>query len=248
MSYVHVSRRGSALWARLDRPERANALGPEIVAGLTRWLADGAADPAVRTLVVTGTGRAFCPGADVRASAALRDADSRLAFLESGRDLMTAIEESPLPVIAAVNGAAFAGGLELVLACDLVIASQHAVFGDLHLPHGRIPAWGGSARLVSAVGAARAARMLLLGERFCATEMTEFGLVSRTVQDDLLVETVDEVARTLAGYDRTAVAEMTALIRSVRRQAPQEALRTEWAHFRRHFTGHGDPGAVTIRR
>lgn len=181
MSYVHVSRRGAALWARLDRPERAGALGPEVITGLTEWLAEGADDPGIRALVVTGTGRAFCPGADVRASAAMPDTASRLTFLDRGRRLMATIETSPVPVVAAVNGAAFAGGFELLLSRDLVMASQGAVLGDLHLPHGRIPAWGGSARLVRAVGPARASRILLLGERFTAAQMMEFGLVSRVV-------------------------------------------------------------------
>ncbi|MGX4695416.1 enoyl-CoA hydratase/isomerase family protein [Streptomyces sp. JNUCC 63] len=247
MTFVHITRRGTALWARLDRPKRANALGPEVITGLHRWLAEGADDPAVRVRVVTGTGRAFCPGADVRASAALGDTEARLAFLERGRQLMSAIEESPLPVIAAVNGAAFAGGLELVLSCDVVIASEDAVFGDLHLPHGRIPAWGGSARLVRAVGPARASRMLLLGERFSATEMMGFGLVSKVVPGDRLAQAVDEATAALAEYDPLAVREMTALVRSVRRQPPDEGLNIEWEHFQRHFAGRGDPGAVEIR-
>jgi enoyl-CoA hydratase/carnithine racemase len=246
LSYIHVSRRGAALWARLDRPERAGALGPEIITGLTEWLAEGADDPDIRALVVTGTGRAFCPGADVRASAAMPDTASRLAFLDRGRRLMAMIEASPVPVVAAVNGAAFAGGFELVLSCDLVIASQDAVLGDLHLPHGRIPAWGGSARLVRAVGPARTSRILLLGERFTAAQMMEFGLVSRVVPGPELVDAVDQTTEALAGYDPAALREMTALVRTVGRQPLAEGLETEWAHFRRHFTSR-DPGAVRIR-
>ena len=247
MTYVHVTRRGGALWARLDRPERANALGPEVMDGLAAWLDRAAGDADLSALVVTGTGRAFCPGADVRASAELGNAQQRLEFLADARALVDRIAAAPVPVIAAVNGAAFAGGLELVLACDLVIASETAVFGDLHLPHGRVPAWGGSARLVRAVGAARASRMLLLGERFTAEQMAAFGRVPHVGPAPDRDEAVDRVTAVLEGHPPQALRDMTRLLRAVRDVPTAEALEREWQVFEEHFAGDGDPGTVTIR-
>lgn len=248
MTYVSVTRRGGALWARLDRPERANALGPEVLDGLVAWLDRAAEEPDVSALVITGTGGAFCAGADVRASAELGDARQRLAFLATARALVDRLAAAPVPVIAAVNGAAFAGGLELVLACDLVVASEDAVFGDLHLPHGRVPAWGGSARLVRAVGAARASRMLLLGERFTAEQMAAFGLVTHVVPAPELDQAVDRLTAVLQGHPPQALRDMTRLLRAVRDVPTAEALEREWQVFTEHFAGPGDPGTVTILR
>ncbi|MGI5242208.1 enoyl-CoA hydratase/isomerase family protein [Dactylosporangium sp. CA-139066] len=243
---VRVERRGAAAWARLDRPERANALGPDMVDALRAFVREHGAEPDVAALVITGTGRTFCPGADVKASAALGDAQSRLAYLDAGRRLMHEIEDAGKPVIAAVNGAAFAGGLELLLACHLVVAAEDAVAGDLHLPHGRLPGWGGATRLTRAVGEAAATRILLLGERLGAAELLRLGLCSEVVPGAALEETVDRHVATLAAHSPAVLAQLVGLLRSIRGRDRAASLDEEWRHFRRHFTA-GGAATVSLR-
>lgn len=248
MPDVVVERRGRALWARITRPGRANSIDPRTVDELGAWLDAGSAEPDVAALVLTGSGRVFCAGADVRASAALGDPEARLAFLDGARTLVDRIAAAPVPVIAAVNGPAFAGGLELALACDLVAAAESAVIGDLHLPHGRIPGWGGANRLIRAVGTATATRMLLLGTRLTAAEGAATGWVAAVTSDDDLESVVDAWTATIAELPRKALLDMVGLLRDTAETAGRAALEREWDHFREHFLGAGDPGTVVIDR
>lgn len=224
------------MWATLDRPARANALGPEIVVALSGWVREAAEDDSISALVITGTGAAFCPGADVKASLEMaHEPDRRSAFFDEARDLLGQLSRAPVPVIAAVNGVAYAGGLELALACDVIVAARSATFGDLHLAHGRIPAWGSSARLLNALGPWRSARLLLDSTPVSAEELREHGVVAVVVDDDNLVQAVDEVVCRWAGYQPEALRAMKALIVEQRGLFLGPLLEVEAAHFRRFF-------------
>lgn len=240
MTYVRFERRGAAQWATIDRPERANALGPEIVEALSGWVRAAEEDASISALVITGTGAAFCPGADVKASLEMaHEPDRRAAFFDEARDLLERLSSAPVPVLAAVNGVAYAGGLELALACDFIVAGQSATFGDLHLAHGRIPAWGSSARLLNALGPWRSARLLLDSVPVSAEELREFGVVALVVDDDDLVQAVDEVVGRWAGYSPNALRAMKALIAEQGRQSLRPLLDVEAAHFGRFLaSGH----------
>lgn len=240
MTYVRFERRGAAQWATLDRPERSNALGPEIVEALSEWVRAAEEDASIYALVITGTGAAFCPGADVKASLEMaHEPDRRAAFFDEARDLLERLTSAPVPVIAAVNGVAYAGGLELALACDFIVAAHSATFGDLHLAHGRIPAWGSSARLLSALGPWRSTRLLLDSTPVSAEELRELGVVAFVVDDNDLVQAVDEVVGRWAGYPPDAVRAMKALVAQQRRHSLKPLLEVEAAHFRRFLTnGH----------
>ncbi|WP_328345988.1 enoyl-CoA hydratase/isomerase family protein [Micromonospora sp. NBC_00421] len=234
MTSVVLTRRGAALWARIDRPGAGNACDSTVLAGLERWLA-GAADPDVRVLVLTGTGRSFCAGADLaEATALLGDLPALLTFLDRGRRLVRGIRAAPVPTVAAVNGAAFGGGLELLLGCDLAVAADSARIGDRHLAVGQVPGWGSSALLPLAVGPALARRLLITGETWSAEESAGRGLVSAAVPDHHLVPHVDALTEAIAALDQSAVRRMLDLARPVVTDA---AWDREWATLTTHLAG-----------
>lgn len=213
MSYVRVVRRGPASWAVLDRPERGNALGPEIADELAEWIEEAPRDPSVSCLVLGAVGKAFCAGADVKASQAMVDRpEERRAFFDRVDALLDSFGRVSVPVVAAVDGVAYAGGLELVLACDLVVAGPDARFGDLHLQHGRIPAWGGAARLVGALGPWRAAAALLLPQVRTGAEMLGAGLVSAVSEAGRLEHDVQAMAEHFATLEPGALRAMKRLV------------------------------------
>ncbi|WP_168222519.1 MULTISPECIES: enoyl-CoA hydratase/isomerase family protein [unclassified Micromonospora] len=233
MTSVVLTRRGAALWARIDRPGVGNACDGTVLAGLERWLA-AATDPGVRVLVLTGTGRSFCAGADLaEATALLGDLPALLAHLDRGRRLVRAIRAAPVPTVAAVNGAAFGGGLELLLACDIAVAADSARIGDRHLAVGQVPGWGSSVLLPLAVGPALARRLLLTGETWSAEESAHRGLVSAAVADDRLVGHVDALAGAVAALDPAAVRRMLTVARPPVADADWDR---EWETLTAHVT------------
>ncbi|MBI2206257.1 MAG: enoyl-CoA hydratase/isomerase family protein [Candidatus Rokubacteria bacterium] len=177
---------------RINRPERLNALNRAVQDALTGALLAADADPRVRAIVLTGTGRAFSVGADIDELAlsmtdALRQLEATLAFLSSPERLRK-------PVIAAVNGYALGGGLELALACDLVVASDTAVFAAPEPTLGVVPAFA-MLRLPHLVGVSRARDILLTARRLTAADAKEIGLVARVVPPEaLLAEAASVVA------------------------------------------------------
>ncbi len=157
--------------------------------GLGRFARDAAADSAVRALLIVASGdRAFCAGADLKERAGWSDDEVRKQLLWYRTEL-GALDASPKPVIAAMNGAALGGGLEVALACDLRICAPHARFGFPEVGLGIIPGAGGTQRVTRMIGASRAKEMILLGRRLSACEALEWGLVHRVTPDKSDVET-----------------------------------------------------------
>ncbi|MBV8194140.1 MAG: enoyl-CoA hydratase/isomerase family protein, partial [Candidatus Dormibacteraeota bacterium] len=155
--------RGPAAWIRLTRPDKRNALSPDVLAGIGVGL-DRAERDGVRAVVITGSGPAFCAGADLaHVRGGLGDLDAIARLLADAGTLTRRIEAHPAPVVAAVNGAAIAGGLELVLACDLVVAAENATFADGHVAYGLFPGAGSSVRLPRLIGANRARYLMYTG-------------------------------------------------------------------------------------
>ncbi|WP_165966560.1 enoyl-CoA hydratase/isomerase family protein [Actinomadura sp. 7K507] len=213
MSSVVIERRGPALWARINRPEAGNACGSEVVAMLEEWL-DRAAEPGIRVLGLTGTGRSFCAGADLAEGRSLLGDPSGLrAFLSRGRALVQRLRAAELPTIAAVNGAAYGGGLELLLACDIAIAAQAARIGDRHVAVGQVPGWGSSVMLPLAVGPVLARRLLITGETWSAGEAARRGLISEVVPGSRLDDRAAEIAGDIAALDASAVARILKVAR-----------------------------------
>jgi methylglutaconyl-CoA hydratase len=176
---IRVDQRGAvAIWT-LDRPDRANALSRAALLSIGTLAREAATNPSIRAVVLTGSGeKAFCAGADLKERQAMSDQDVR-DQVDLYRSELGVLDRLPKPVVAAINGVALGGGLELALCCDLRIAAGHAQLGLPETSLGVIPGAGGTQRLPRAVGEGRAKEMILLGRRLTAYEALAWGLVQR---------------------------------------------------------------------
>ena len=184
------------LQIRLNRPERMNALGVDMTGALRAALAR-VPDSGARVLVMRGTGKAFCAGADLKERRTMQQAD-RVAHNAAIYDAIAAIEATPIPVIAAINGLALGGGCEMVLACDLRIIVEDASIGLTESRIGAIPGAGGTQRLPRVVGAPYALEMMLTGEPISGLRAAQIGLANRAVPAAELESTVREMATRMA--------------------------------------------------
>ncbi len=191
----------------LDRPAELNPIDPVMLEGLDSALDQIAGDPTVRAVLVTGRGRAFSAGGDMKKYRRLqRDAAAFPRFVSELHRVFGRLRDLPVPVVALVNGVTVAGGLELMLNCDYAIAARSARIGDGHLTFGQMGGGGVLTLLPRMIGRARAAELVLSGRLLSADEAAEWGLVSRVVDDDSLLESGLESVRHLAGLSSLAVA------------------------------------------
>jgi enoyl-CoA hydratase/carnithine racemase len=187
-----------------------NALGSDTVALLHAALGTIERDPSMRALVITGAGRAFSAGADISELDTLRDGNDFAAFARGLTDAFDRVAACPTPAIAAINGLALGGGLELALACDLRLAAPTARLGVPEVRLGLLPAAGGTQRLARMLPSAIAKHMLMTGEAMTAELATSFGLVN-AVHDDVVGAALD-LAATLAGGPPRALAAAKRLV------------------------------------
>lgn len=179
MPEITLTRSGSAAIVTLNRPDRRNALNRAAVLDLGRLGRELSADPGVRATLVTGAGeRAFCAGADLKEREGMSEAEVR-EMLDLYRSELAWLGSAPFLVVAALNGPALGGGLEVALACDLRTAAQNAVLGLPETSLGIIPGAGGTQRLPRLVGVPRALELVLVGRRLNAEEALAWGLVNR---------------------------------------------------------------------
>jgi len=198
---VQVQRRGGELRITLDRPEAMNAWNKQFGQDLLDAVQRAAADDEVRAVVITGAGRAFSSGADLKAGFDPTPAghpDVRTVLADRYHPIITGIRHMPKPVVAAVNGPAVGIGLSLALAADLVIARESAYFLLAFVNIGLVPDGGSSLFVPERVGFARAAEMAMLGERVTARQALEWGLINRVAADDAFEAEVDALAQRLA--------------------------------------------------
>jgi len=185
----------------LNRPDQRNALSRRTLDELEQALKEFRKDPTVAVVILTGAGdMAFCAGADLKGGIFTPQTDSvrgaKLARM--GQGFTELLERYEKPVIAAVNGLALGGGCEIALACDLVVASENAQFGQTEINVGLIPGWGGTQRLPRLVGRNKAKEMIFTGDRIAAKEAERLGMVSKVVPPGDLQNAVLELARMLA--------------------------------------------------
>lgn len=181
----------------IDRPDALNALDASLLLELGLALQFAESDETVHALVITGAGRAFAAGADIAALAELDDVYSGREFALQGQDVMNTLAALPFPTIAAVNGFAIGGGMELALACDLRVAAADARMGLREVALGLIPGYGGTQRLPRLIGQGRALDLILTGRLVEAREALQLGLVDRVADDAL--EGALELARSTLG-------------------------------------------------
>ncbi len=186
----------------LNRPAARNAFSGELITRLYEALVAADTDGSVSVVVLTGADPAFCAGVDLKEFA--RDGSAYLARFDE-TDCISHVARMRTPVIGAVNGAAFTGGLELALGCDLLVASRRAVFADTHVRVGVLPGGGMTARLSRAVGSARARRMSLTGEVIDADLALRIGLVTEVVEHSDLIPRVQQLASAIADVDRELI-------------------------------------------
>ncbi|VWD05394.1 MULTISPECIES: enoyl-CoA hydratase/isomerase family protein [Burkholderia] len=224
---VLTAHRSGAIWMTLNRAEAMNAISPEIIQRLMRGLdlAETASD--VHAVVLTGTGRAFCAGADLKFVRGTADADGAGRFLADFLVLLNRLETFPKPVIGAINGAALAGGLELILCCDLVVAARSATFGDAHANYGLLPGGGGSVRLPRKIGPTRTKYLMFTGEFVSAEYMQSAGLVNEVTDDAELSQAVGRIVAAIAAKSPIGLARMKALVNDGLQQPMEVALRQE---------------------
>jgi enoyl-CoA hydratase/carnithine racemase len=223
-------RRGAVLVARLNRPDARNALTPELLRGISAAIDDAEADPEIRAVVLTGTGdRAFCAGMDLRAFAAGEQAG--VGDDEATRGFFRLIEgESTIPVVGAANGTAVAGGFELLLACDVIVASSEAELGLPEVKRGLFPAGGGTF-LGTKVPLGIALEMTLTGDAISAGRAYNLGLVNAVVRRDEVMETAVAFAERIAANGPLGVAAVKELVRLGVSDAARARQRLdEWRH------------------
>jgi 2-(1,2-epoxy-1,2-dihydrophenyl)acetyl-CoA isomerase len=210
---VNLYRRGAAAKLELNRPDRMNAWNAQLARDLLDALTSVGEDAGVRAVLLTGAGRAFSSGADLKESQSRDETgphDLYSVLTERYHPLILGVREMPKPVVAAVNGAAAGIGLSLALACDLVLAAESAYFLLAFVNIGLVPDGGSSLLVPSRVGFARAAEMAMLGERIPARQAQEWGLINQVWLDEELparaAELVDRLAdgptRAYAGIKR----------------------------------------------
>jgi|SRR5215470_10467496 len=205
---INLYRRGAAAKIELNRPETRNAWNTQFSVDLLDAVRATGDDPGVRAVLVTGAGKAFSSGADLREDLGDRAKGGRpdvyRRLTESYHPIITGIRQMPKPVVSAVHGAAAGIGLSLALAGDLVVAAESAFFLLAFVNIGLVPDGGSSVLVPSRVGFARAAELAMLGERLPASQALEWGLINRVWPDDEFAARADELlARLAAGPTRS---------------------------------------------
>lgn len=240
---LYEVRRGAA-WITLNRPQNRNALSAALVNELYDHLGTANADDAVRSIVITGCEPAFCAGADLKSPPGSSISGERaIPYAE----VLTAILESPKPVIAAVNGAAYAGGLGLIGAADIVIAVREATFSFSEVRIGVIPAVI-SVVCLPKLGSHHGMKLILTGERFSGGDAVGYGLVHRAVAGDQLYEAVQQEVDAINLGGPNAVVECKKLVRRIPQLSTAEGFKeaSQWS-LRMFKSEEGAEGIASFR-
>jgi enoyl-CoA hydratase len=211
--------RGSALLVTINRPESLNALNTAFFDEMDNIVANEATNPELTSVIITGAGKAFVAGADI-AEMVNKTSEEAEAFSLRGQKTFRSFSTIEVPVIAAINGFALGGGLELALACDFRIASSTAKFGQPEVSLGLIPGYAGTQRLPRLIGMGDALFMLTTGEMLTATDALRIGLVQKVTEPEMLMEEVFRIAGVIAAKGPDAVK----MVKFVTRQGYQVSL------------------------
>jgi enoyl-CoA hydratase len=224
---------GRVRWIRLNRPGSRNAIDPDLIGAFDEAVAAAMADPGTEVAVVAGNGPSFCAGADLRHLLKLaRGGEDPLAFLSTVSESFSRLESAPKPVIAALHGHAVAGGLELALACDAVVAQAGTLIGDGHIRNGLLPGAGSSVRLARKVGEPLARRLMLTGELLPAEQFLSSGFVQVIAVPAEFDEVTTAVAESFTGLPPGCHGRMKGLLGD---PGAPDALLRELGAFAEHW-------------
>ena len=207
MTYSHIifDIAGPIATITINRPKALNSLNTEVLNELCHAVDATSANEAIRALILTGSGeKAFVAGADITELAEL-NALSAKQFVANGHKTMAALQNLSIPVIAAVNGFALGGGLELALSCDFIYASENAKFGLPEITLGLIPGFGGTQRLARLIGKNRAKEMIFTGKMIAAEEAAQMGFVNRVVPAEELMASAQKTAAAMVSKGKVSL-------------------------------------------
>ena len=231
-----VEAHGPVTRLTLNRPKAMNSLNLALLAELETQLRALATDDAVRVLVLTGAGHAFCAGADLKEILAGRDrAPGEADFLDRANVVFGLLRNFPKPVIAALNGVTMAGGLELAMCADIVVAGEDATIADAHANFGVYPGAGGAAVLPRLIPLNMAMYLLFTGKSLSAAEMKACGLVSEVHPSPALAEATLALAQHIGAKSPSALRRMKAVARFAADKTRDDALLHEQAMLREHM-------------
>lgn len=232
---INTEIRSAVAWLTLNSPENMNAFSLPLLEeldGVLDWLiADGSA----RCVVITGSGQAFSAGGDLAGFKADLNAWDKGPFINRlayAQTVFNKVEALSMPVIAAVNGYAIAGGLELLLCCDIVLAAESARIGDGHAQYGIIPAGGATARLARKISPNRANLMFFTADLFPAQTLADWGLVNEVVPDEELMASTSRFAEKIARHSPLGLSWVKRLLREGEGQPAAQLARAEIDAFR----------------
>ncbi|WP_322044268.1 enoyl-CoA hydratase/isomerase family protein [Paraburkholderia sp. J67] len=227
---------GAVARLTLNRPTAMNAMNMTLLADLDRRLAQIAADDDLRVLVLTGAGPAFCAGADLKEVLASQKAEAGEAdFLDLADATLARLRNFPKPVIAALNGLTLAGGLEMAMCADIVIAAESAAIGDAHANFGVYPGAGGAAVLPRLIPQNVAMYLLFTGKTLSAAEMKAYGFVTEVHPDGDLADAAMKLAGQIAGKSPVVLRRMKQVARLSADKSRDDALLHEQVMLRRHL-------------
>jgi enoyl-CoA hydratase/carnithine racemase len=224
----------------LNRPQNLNAASGAMMRSLERGLRNLASLPGLRVAILTGSGRAFCAGGDlIEFQRALKAGGTELVdTLRYNQDVIQMVEDLPVPVIGAVNGVAVAGGLELLLACDIIVAAEDARIGDGHAKFGVVPTGGATVRLVERIGRSHAAQLFYTASLVDARTLAGWGLVNEVVAKERLMQRSVEIARDICAASPEVLRQIKRLTGAAARgEERQLRLREELERFAIHIEG-----------
>lgn len=233
---VIVEKRNQVAWVYLNRPNDMNAISKAILKGLQEAIETVEADDEIRVVVLTGKGQAFCAGADLKEM--MRDLEGKKPghknLLDEADHIYSSLTNLSKPLIAALNGLTLAGGLELAMSADIVVASEQAKIGDAHANFGVLPGAGGSAKLPRIIGANRAKYLLFTGDFISANQMKEYGFVHEVVSPENLESTVQEIADKISEKSPLVLKKMKELVHDGLEQPLELALKQELLSLKAH--------------
>jgi enoyl-CoA hydratase len=242
-SKVKFAIEGVVARIRLDRSEKLNALDPEMLSALEEAVGEAERSRAVRVILLEAAGeKAFCVGADILAWTALSPLAMWSEWVRRGHRIFDRLEHARQPVICAIQGYAFGGGLEIALACDLRIAADSARFALPEVKLGTVPGWGGTSRLPKLIGSGRAKQMIFTGEQIPADVAERWGLVNEVVPAGSLTDRVTAIAQKIAANAPVAVQTAKQLIAT-----PSAAIQESLASAVNAFSDDAKEGLAAFR-